>query len=87
MIGGHRAQEVVGRIVVDERVAVVGEEIARIVETAQRQQRIKQIGAAEEEVSGMETAHAAARHNECLIGAAAYFGDEFVGDVVKPLFV
>ena len=38
MVGRHLAQEVVGRVVVDERVLIVGEEVACIVESAQCQQ-------------------------------------------------
>jgi len=51
MVGRHLAQEVVGRVVVDERVVIVGEEVACIVESAQGQQRVEEVGTAEEEVA------------------------------------
>ncbi len=35
----------------------------------------------------METAHAAARDDKCLVGMAAHIWDEFVHNIVEPLFM
>ena len=87
MVGGHLTQEVVGRVVVDELVVIVGEEIACIVESAQGQQRVEEVGTAEEEVACVEATHRAARDDEGLVAKVAHLWYQFIDDVVVPPLV
>ena len=54
MIGRHPREVVDWRIKVNEFIAIIAEEIAGMIETAEGNERIEQIGTTEEEVAGME---------------------------------
>ena len=50
MVLRHATEEVQRGVVINQRVVIVREEEARTIEPAQREQRVKQIGTAEEEI-------------------------------------
>ena len=68
MVFRHIGQKIFGRIGIGEFVVIVAKTVGGMVKSAQGDECVKHVGTAEEEVSRMETAHAASRDNEGLLG-------------------
>ena len=84
VILGHLAQEINGRVHKRQIITIEWEAISSIIQTAEGYDRIEDVGAAEEEVAGMERSHRAARDDESLVGSLAYLGDKLLADIVEP---
>ena len=57
MVAGHPSEIVFGRIGVNKFVGIVAKKITCVIQSALRNQRIENVGSAEEKICGMKTAH------------------------------
>ena len=83
MVVRHPGEEVERGVVVHQLVAVVAEEKAGVIQTAQGDESVEYVRPAEEEVAGVVSAHGTACGHECL-AIPALLGNDLVNDVMEP---
>ena len=87
VVARHILQEILRRVFVYGAIHISVEAVAGVIESAQGNHAVEQVGPAEEEVGSMKAAHRAAAGEKHLFVVHAYVWQQFVNHIAEPTLV